>query len=240
MPLYLGVVEATTPTLAQVLAAGSDPGGTAIEGADGGTGVGGGQVAIRSGSGNAEANDGASLTLAGGDDGGTGGGVGFSAGSGSGSGGGSFSVGGGEASNGGNVTFEAGNGDTSIPGGSVTLTAGFGNDGGDSPASITIGGGTGSGDAGEVIIVGSTVTFGEGGAGTSIQTTANDVTIANAPLRLDDGSVAVTLRSGSADPSAGGGVAANVGSLFLRDDGAGTGELWVKTGAADTAWTKVI
>ncbi|HUW11881.1 MAG TPA: hypothetical protein VM537_19295, partial [Anaerolineae bacterium] len=43
------------------------------------------------------------------------------------------------------------------------------------------------------------------------------------------------------DPSAGGGVAANAGSLALRDvAGAGTsGELWVKTGAADTAWTKL-
>ena len=42
------------------------------------------------------------------------------------------------------------------------------------------------------------------------------------------------IRSGAADPSAGGGVAAPLGSIYLREGA--TGELWVKTGAAATAW----
>lgn len=40
------------------------------------------------------------------------------------------------------------------------------------------------------------------------------------------------------DPSADTGTAAPVGSLASRDN-AGTGELWFKTGEADTAWTQV-
>ena len=42
---------------------------------------------------------------------------------------------------------------------------------------------------------------------------------------------------GTADPSAGAGVSAPVSALYHRNN-AGVGELWVKTGAADTAWTK--
>lgn len=45
--------------------------------------------------------------------------------------------------------------------------------------------------------------------------------------------------AGTADPSAGGGVAAPIGSSYIRDN-SGTGELWFKTGAADTAWTQVV
>jgi len=44
--------------------------------------------------------------------------------------------------------------------------------------------------------------------------------------------------TGSADPSAGAGVAADVGTLYARND-SGTGSLWVKTGAADTDWKLV-
>jgi len=46
---------------------------------------------------------------------------------------------------------------------------------------------------------------------------------------------------GDIDPSAGGGVAAPVGSVFHRDSGGAgtTGELWLKTGAANTAWSLV-
>ena len=40
---------------------------------------------------------------------------------------------------------------------------------------------------------------------------------------------------GTADPSAGGGVVAPIGSIYMRDNSS-TGELWSKTGAADTAW----
>jgi hypothetical protein len=45
------------------------------------------------------------------------------------------------------------------------------------------------------------------------------------------------LFDGNADPSAGGGVAAPIGTLYLRT---GTGQIWQKTGAADTAWTKLV
>lgn len=46
------------------------------------------------------------------------------------------------------------------------------------------------------------------------------------------------LKFGTVDPSAGGGVASPLPSLYLRNNG-GAGELWLKTGAADTAWTRV-
>jgi len=44
------------------------------------------------------------------------------------------------------------------------------------------------------------------------------------------------MLSGSADPTIGAGVTAPEGSLYLRDTGAGTGILYFKRGAADTAW----
>lgn len=43
------------------------------------------------------------------------------------------------------------------------------------------------------------------------------------------------VRSLSADPTAGAGIAAPVGSVGFRSN-AGAGEMWLKTGAADTAW----
>jgi hypothetical protein len=46
------------------------------------------------------------------------------------------------------------------------------------------------------------------------------------------------LLAGTADPSAGGGVAAAEGSLYMRY-GAGTGQVWYKSGAAATAWTQI-
>jgi hypothetical protein len=45
------------------------------------------------------------------------------------------------------------------------------------------------------------------------------------------------IRHGTAAPNAASGVAAPVGALYSRDN-AGIGELWLKTGAGDTAWTK--
>jgi len=45
----------------------------------------------------------------------------------------------------------------------------------------------------------------------------------------------VDLLTGAADPSAGGGVVAAIGSGYFRT----TGELWIKTGAGNTAWTKL-
>jgi hypothetical protein len=43
--------------------------------------------------------------------------------------------------------------------------------------------------------------------------------------------------AGTVDPSAGGGVAAKEGSIYLRY-GAGAGQIWYKTAAADTGWTQ--
>lgn len=45
------------------------------------------------------------------------------------------------------------------------------------------------------------------------------------------------IRQGSAAPSAGGGVAALQGSVYLRST---NGEVWVKTGAGATAWTQLV
>jgi hypothetical protein len=47
------------------------------------------------------------------------------------------------------------------------------------------------------------------------------------------------ILAGPQDPSAGAGVVADPGATFHRNN-AGTGELWLKTGVADTAWTKVL
>ncbi len=46
---------------------------------------------------------------------------------------------------------------------------------------------------------------------------------------------AIELHSGSADPSAGGGVVAPIGSCYFRTDGT----IWVKTGAGNTAWVNI-
>ena len=46
------------------------------------------------------------------------------------------------------------------------------------------------------------------------------------------------VTSGSADPSAGAGVAAPEGSMYMRTTAA-AGQVWIKTGAADTAWTRL-
>ena len=47
---------------------------------------------------------------------------------------------------------------------------------------------------------------------------------------------AIDLIDQAVDPSAGGGVAAVIGSFFLRS---GTGQAWLKTGAANTAWAQL-
>jgi hypothetical protein len=46
----------------------------------------------------------------------------------------------------------------------------------------------------------------------------------------------VSITTGTGDPSAGLGVPASQGSLFLRTDGGANTTLYVKEGAADTAW----
>lgn len=47
---------------------------------------------------------------------------------------------------------------------------------------------------------------------------------------------AVQLLQQASDPSSGGGVAATIGSMYLRS---GTGQAWLKTGAAATAWQQL-
>lgn len=47
----------------------------------------------------------------------------------------------------------------------------------------------------------------------------------------------VDLIDQASDPSSGGGVAAAIGSFYLRS---GTGQAWLKTGAGNTAWSKLI
>jgi hypothetical protein len=58
-------------------------------------------------------------------------------------------------------------------------------------------------------------------------------------LNLTQGAGADTASMfvGTTDPSAGGGVTANPGSLYLRNNGGG-GEVWLKTGAGNTAWSQ--
>jgi len=50
----------------------------------------------------------------------------------------------------------------------------------------------------------------------------------------------VRVKTGSVDPSAGAGVAAVTGTIYLRNISGTSNETWHKTGAADTAWTKLI
>lgn len=59
-------------------------------------------------------------------------------------------------------------------------------------------------------------------------------------VEFPDGGVPVvmTILGGASDPSAGAGIYGELGSLYLRNTGT-AGEMWVKTGSADTGWTKV-
>jgi len=50
----------------------------------------------------------------------------------------------------------------------------------------------------------------------------------------------ISVKNGAADPSVGAGVAGNPGDMYRRDAaGPDGGELWVKDGDANTAWSKV-
>lgn len=209
-----------TPTLADVLAAGADPDGTAIAGANGATGDEGGDVTITGGAGDDGNDAGASITVGGGSGSGSAGVVtitGEVLGSGSMTvrgaqqateGGGYFTAGTGQSgTRGGNAFLAGGDAGTGLPGGNATLGAGYGDDGNSQAAEITCNGGSGGGAAGTISITTGGLTF--------------------------------QVIGGTASPSAAGGVAAAVASLYARDNG-GTGELWVKTGSSDTAWTQVV
>ncbi len=57
-------------------------------------------------------------------------------------------------------------------------------------------------------------------------------------LELNGGATPVSFMVGTTDPSGGAGIAADQGSVFHRLNAA-VGELWLKTGAANTAWNQV-
>jgi hypothetical protein len=71
------------------------------------------------------------------------------------------------------------------------------------------------------------------------RTATNTAAIADGPvLTLTQPALTVGVFAGTADPSAGSGVVANAGSTYHRKNGT-AGEVWIKTAAANTAWTKV-
>ena len=131
------------------------------------------------------------------------------------------------------------------PGGDATLQAGSGGAlaGG---ATLVLGGtGTGTVAGGRVEIRGGLSGIG-GLPGSTVIASArgaqNVATAVTGPmLQLEqtglDGAI-VSVFVGTAVPSGGTGVVANEGSLYLRDGGA-LGELYLKTGAANTAWSLV-
>lgn len=59
--------------------------------------------------------------------------------------------------------------------------------------------------------------------------------LASLGIRLNDGKEWRTL---SADPTTAGGVSASIGTIGVRSN-AGAGEMWLKTGAGNTDWTRV-
>lgn len=103
-------------------------------------------------------------------------------------------------------------------------------------------------EAGEAVVIGAGAqleltgtTYALMSAGTAyFQASGSDVSLGG-DITHEAATATVKHLAGTADPSSGGGVAANVGSIYLRNVGGTdtTGEVWAKTGAADTAWTQV-
>lgn len=110
---------------------------------------------------------------------------------------------------------------TSAAGGNLTLTAGTGAATSGVGGDLILNGGTGNGAAHGGVFVAS----------------ARTVATQGAALTITQASVAAGIFVGTVDPSAGGGVVASEGSIFLRDAGT-AGSLWIKTGAGATAWTQ--
>lgn len=73
-----------------------------------------------------------------------------------------------------------------------------------------------------------------GGLGLGIAYTGR---IAMGVTHLGSSDVRQIVNLGSTDPSAGGGVTAEIGSIGMRNN-SGTAELWQKTGSSATQWTK--
>lgn len=96
--------------------------------------------------------------------------------------------------------------------------------------------GTGSGDGGGITLTGGGTTSGVPGG--IVVESARTVATQGAAFTITQDGTSAGILVGTVDPSAGGGVVAPEGSLFLRDAGA-SGSLYVKTGAAATAWSAV-
>jgi hypothetical protein len=96
---------------------------------------------------------------------------------------------------------------------------------------------------GNVIITGGATSGTGAGAlpgGVVLETTrtaTSTAAVADGPvLTLTQPALTVGVFAGASDPSAGSGVVANAGSLYLRQSG-GVGSMYLKTGAANTAWS---
>jgi hypothetical protein len=143
----------TPPTLAEVLAEGNDPNGTAIAGANGGAAAAGGSVTLAGGTGNDGADAGAVVVLIGGDGLSNGGGLTINAGAGGAGGEGAEAILSGSDSNGvgGGFQFNGGAGAAGQAGGAVSFKGGDGDDEETNGARVTVYGG-GAEDSGKVEI----------------------------------------------------------------------------------------
>ena len=152
------------------------------------------------------------------------------------------------------ITLTGGAGSTGEAGGDVSVTGGRGNTLTGSPSTFALRGNTDDGTGGAFEAYGGEGEAGKPGgaayllggagddgndAGASISATGGDGAGNPGRIGITSGGLTFQIIGGTADPSAGGGVAANVASLYARDN-SGTGELWVKTGSGDTDWTQVV
>lgn len=222
-----------------------------IRGGHGASGKSGGIVGIQGGKGDAGAMGGATFYVGGGS------GAGFNAGyvaatggtSSSGHLGARFEAYGGTEDDGGvggNGYLVGGNpGSAGHKGGFVQVLGGTGLEADGGLVDVVGGTGSGAGNGGVATLRGGNGTIGANvvirGGVSSVGGGGIDGSIIMSGLQanLTINALAFNLLAGTVDPSAGAGIAANILSIYLRDN-AGVGELWFKTGAADTAWTQVI
>lgn len=157
-----------------------------------------------------------------------------------------------------NISFTAGAAVAGV-GGNASLVGGAGATGGGGLASLRGGAGSGAaggnttvlGGAGDGAFAGGGVTISGGTSSTGKPGTTNVTSsrAASTGAGATDGPVLVLTQSGTsgattsiftgtADPSTGSGVVAPEGSLYIRDGGT-VGGVYLKYGAADTAWTSM-
>lgn len=128
-------------------------------------------------------------------------------------------------------------GDVTVKGGSTSLF----NNGTSVAGNVNIIGG-GANNAGSVIIYGGSSPLGSASAGaTTIQTDRlnTDGYILKLTSDVSGTPIDTEQLNGSVDPSAGGGVAADTGSIYFRNNGGTSGEAWIKSGASNTAWSRI-